>query len=209
MATTLNQLGHRIGARGGRTRQSLLDATARLLETRHFGAIRPADIAAEAGASPSNFYTYFKTVDEAVLALCQAAAEPFQPLAARLDADWSGDQAFAIARAYVEAVRALWRSHGPVLRVEHMLADMGEPAFVEARVRRLRRIHLMFERRIAQAHATGYHPSRLDPRLASYEVAALVESVAGGFDLLRRGETPDEAILDTTAHMVVRLVTGR
>jgi len=36
-----------------------------------------------------------------------------------------------------------------------------------------------------------------------------VESVAGGFELMRRGDTPDEAIIDTTAHIVVKLVTGR
>jgi hypothetical protein len=96
-----------------------------------------------------------------------------------------------------------------VLRIEHMLADKGEAGFVESRVRRLRRVHLAFERRIAVAHATGYHAAGLDPRLASYEVANLVESVAAGFDLLRRGDTPPEAIIDTTAHIVVKLVTGR
>jgi len=95
------------------------------------------------------------------------------------------------------------------MRVEHMLADKGEPDFAEARVRRLRRVHLAFERRIATAHATGYHAPGLDPRLTSYEVANLVESVAAGFALMQRGETPAEAIIDTTGHIVVKLVTGR
>jgi hypothetical protein len=90
-----------------------------------------------------------------------------------------------------------------------MLAGQGEACFVEARVRRLRRVHLSLERRIAVAHATGYHAPGLDPRLASYEVANLVESVAEGFDLMRRGDTPSDAVIDTTAHIVVKLVTGR
>ena len=51
-------------------------------------------------------------------------------------------------------------------------------------------------------------PEGLDPRLASYQVANMVESMADGFDLLLRADTA-EAILDTTAHMVVRLTTGR
>ena len=206
---TINKLGHRIGARGGRTRTAILDATRRLLERRHLGELRVADVAAEAGVSPSNFYTYFKTVEEPILALCEAAAVDFQPLSRHRDGDWSAEQAFSAARAYVVDVLMIWRDHGPVLRIEHMLADKGEAGFVEARVRRLRRVHLSLERRIAVAHATGYHAPGLDPRLASYEVANLVESVAAGFDLMRRGDTPSDAILDTTAHIVVKLVTGR
>jgi len=205
----INKLGHRIGARGGRTRAAILEATRRLLERRHLGELRVADVAAEAGISPSNFYTYFKTVEEPVLALCEAAAVDFQPLSRYLDGDWSADQAFASARAYVVDVLTIWRDHGPVLRIEHMLADKGEPGFAEARIRRLRRVHLALERRIAVAHATGYHAPGLDPRLTSYEVANLVESVAAGFELMRRGDTPAEAIIDTTAHIVVKLVTGR
>lgn len=205
----LNKLGHRIGARGGRTRGAILEATRRLLDRHHLGEIRVADVAAEADVSPSNFYTYFRTVEEPVLLLCEAAAADFQPLSRHLEGDWSAENAFAAARAYVVDVLMIWREHGPVLRIEHMLADKGEAGFVESRVRRLRRVHLAFERRIAVAHATGYHAAGLDPRLTSYEVANLVESVAAGFELMRRGETRPEAIIDTTAHIVVKLVTGR
>jgi hypothetical protein len=186
----INKLGHRIGARGGKTRAAILDATRRLLDRQHLGEIRVADVALEAG-------------------LCEAAATDFQPLSRHLEGDWSADQAFAAARAYVMDVLLIWRDHGPVLRIEHMLADKGEQGFVEARIRRLRRVHLSLERRIAVAHATGYHAPGLDPRLTSYEVANLVESVAAGFDLMRRGDTPPDAIIDTTAHIVVKLVTGR
>ena len=209
LRSTTNKLGHRIGARGGRTRQAILQATRRLLDRKHLGEIRVADVAAEAELSPSNFYTYFKTVEECVLGLCDAAAVDFQPLARHLDGDWSSETAFTAARAYVVDVLMFWGEHGPVLRIEHMLADKGEPGFAEARIKRLRRVHLAFERRIATAHATGYHARALDPRLTSYEVANLVESVAAGFDLMRRGDTPAEAIIDTTAHIVVKLVTGR
>jgi len=208
MADTVNKLGHRIGARGGRTRQAILDATRTLLNTRHYGDIRVADLASAAGVSPSNFYTYFKTVEEPVLALCEAAASDFQGLATHFQIDWPGDRAFGIARAFLLDVMTIWRDHGQVLRVEHMLADQGEPAFVESRVRRLRRLHLAIERRVAQAHASGLHPRDYNPRLVSYQIASIVESTAASFDLLRRADTA-EAILDTTALIVVKLTTGR
>ncbi|WP_295167818.1 TetR/AcrR family transcriptional regulator [uncultured Brevundimonas sp.] len=208
MADTTNKLGHKIGARGGRTRQAILDATQRLLNERHYGEIRVADLALAAGVSPSNFYTYFKTVEEPVLALCEVAATDFQGLAAHFQADWPGDKAFVIARAFILDVMAIWRSHGQVLRVEHMLADNGDAAFVESRVRRLRRLHLSIERRVAQAHASGLHPKDYNPRLASYQIASIAESTAASFDLLRRADTP-EAILDTAAIIIVKLTTGR
>ena len=40
--TTINKLGHRMGARGGRTRQALMNAGSTLLRERHFGAVRTA-----------------------------------------------------------------------------------------------------------------------------------------------------------------------
>ena len=195
MSETTNKLGHRIRTRGARTRRALLDALRNLLNNKHLGEIRPADVAAAAGVSAPTFYTYFASVEEGLLLLCEEAGEDFQRLAAHIHADWSGERAFEAARAYV-------------LEVEHMLADMGEPAFAESRIRRLRRLHLALERRIAQAHASGLHPEGLNPRLTSYETANLVESVAAGFELMRRADTP-EAIIDTTAHIVVKLTTGR
>lgn len=208
MTATTNKLGHKIGARGGRTRRALMDGVSALLETRHLGEIKVADAAQAAGVSTSNFYTYFATVEEAVLALCEDAGGDFQPLSRHLDHAWAPDEAFGAARALVLDMLDLWTRHGPVLRVEHMLADKGVEAFAESRIRRLRRLHLSLERRIAHARANGYLPEALNPRLASYEVASLIESVGAGFNLMRRADTP-EAIVDTTAHIVARLVTGR
>ena len=124
-----------------------------------------ADLASAAGVSPSNFYTYFKTVEEPVLALCEAAATDFQGTGtAHFQADWPGEQGLRqVGRAFILDVMAIWRDHGQVLRVEHMLADNGETAFVESRVRRLRRLHLAIERRVAQAHAGRLAPEGLQP----------------------------------------------
>jgi AcrR family transcriptional regulator len=208
-ARPVNKLGHRIGRRGGRTREAILAATRRLLETHKLADLRPADIAREAGVSAPSFYTYFKGVDEPVLALCEAAAAPYQTLTPLFDADWSGERAFDQARAYVTAVVDIWAEHGPVLRIGSALADEGHEAFATERIRRLRRVHLAIERKIAQARATGLHDPRLDPRLASYEAASMVDAVAAGLHLLQRGETPLESVIDTTTLLFARVVTGR
>ncbi|WP_409020483.1 TetR/AcrR family transcriptional regulator [Brevundimonas vesicularis] len=208
MTDATNKLGHKIRNRGARTRRALLTALRSLLNTRHLGEIRPADVAQLAEVSAPTFYTYFKSVEEGLLVLCEEAGEDFQRLARHIHADWTGDRGFDAVRGYVLEVLSLWEEHGPVLRVEHMLADMGEPDFATSRIKRLRRLHLALERRIAQAHANGLHPRGLNPRLTSYETANLVESVAAGFALMRRADTA-EAIVDTTVHVVLKLTTGR
>ena len=108
--------------------------------------------------SAPTFYTYFKSVEEGLLILCEEAGEDFQRLAKHIHADWTGDRAFEAVRAYVLEVLALWNDHGPVLRVEHMLADKGEPEFAESRIRRQRRLHPALERRIARPRRTAITP---------------------------------------------------
>jgi len=208
-ARPVNKLGHRIGRRGGRTREAILAATRRLLETHKLADLRPADIAREAGVSAPSFYTYFKTVDEPVLVLCEASGAPYQTLTPLFDADWSGERAFDQARAYVTAVVDIWAEHGPVLRIGAAMADEGHEAFATERIRRLRRVHLAIERKIAEARATGRHDPRLDPRLASYEAASMVDAVAASLRLLQRGDTPLDAVIDTTSLLFARVVTGR
>ncbi len=51
MSETTNKLGHKIRTRGARTRRALLDALRRLLNSKHLGEIRPADVAAAARVS--------------------------------------------------------------------------------------------------------------------------------------------------------------
>jgi AcrR family transcriptional regulator len=134
-----NKLGHRIRRRGARTREALLAAVRELLEERGPGAVRIADVAQRAGVSAPSVYTYFRTVDEAALALCEAAAPDTEALATLLEGDWSGDEAFRACRAFVEAMAEVWRVHGAALRVERLMADRGDAAFAESRIRRLRR----------------------------------------------------------------------
>jgi len=179
-----------------------------LLSSRHLGEIRIADVAQAAGSSAPTFYTYFDTLDEALLALCDEVASDWQGLAQHVEADWTAGRGLDQARALITHMLALWERHGAIVRVEQMMADRGDPAFVEARIGRLRRLHLALERRIAQAANAGLHPVGYDPRLASYEVANIAESAAASFNLLKRADS-DQAIIDTTALILVRLITGR
>ena len=64
-----------LGAKGQRTRQKIMEATAELLRQRAFGDIKITEIARTAGVTQSNFYTYFRGVEEVVLAFAQSTYE--------------------------------------------------------------------------------------------------------------------------------------
>ena len=70
--------GRIIGARAHRTRRSLLDATAELLEVRGAFGLRVVDITREVGMSPATFYQYFADVEAAILVLADEASDDIE-----------------------------------------------------------------------------------------------------------------------------------
>ena len=63
----LNQIGQKIGAKGERTRQRLIDVTVELLETHGMRDLTVAEIARVAETSSATFYVYFDNVQAVVL----------------------------------------------------------------------------------------------------------------------------------------------
>ena len=68
-----NKKGQRIGAKGDRMRQSLMDATAHLLASQPIWLIKVSDIASACGARAPGFYAYFDSVEEVILTLAEQA----------------------------------------------------------------------------------------------------------------------------------------
>nr|WP_260582911.1 TetR/AcrR family transcriptional regulator [Sphingopyxis sp. PET50] len=67
--------GRKLGAKGQRTRQQLIEATVALLETHGLRDVSVVDVARAAQTSPATFYVYFKGVPEAVLAALEHASQ--------------------------------------------------------------------------------------------------------------------------------------
>lgn len=70
---------HETDRRARRSRKAILDALIRLIFSKRYGAIRTAELIAEAGVGRSTFYEHFRSKDDVLL----AAIDPiFVPLAA-------------------------------------------------------------------------------------------------------------------------------
>ena len=110
------QTGRKLGPRALRTRDRLLDATAKLLEERSVLDISVVEITRQVGSSPATFYHYFKDVEEAALALALRASGEMPDLIALVDGPWSGRAGIETARRIVEAFIDHWDAHHAALR---------------------------------------------------------------------------------------------
>ncbi len=129
----LNQIGQRIGAKGERTRQKLIDVTVSLLESHGMRDLTVAEVARVAETSPATFYVYFDSVQAVVLGALERAPHSNQALLDLMCAPWNISDAPARAIGFVRLYTDLWNRHGTIFRVRNMAAEEGDQRFLAAR----------------------------------------------------------------------------
>ena len=128
----VNKSGQAMYRKGQEKRQRLVDATAELLRTGPLAQLRAADIARAAGTSLPNFYLYFHSVIDAVLAAVQQVLMADEGIVGMAEAEWAPHELDARAREFTYAYIAHWAKSAPLLRVSAMLVAEGEPRFIKA-----------------------------------------------------------------------------
>ncbi len=129
----LNQIGQRIGAKGERTRQKLIDVTVSLLESHGMRDLTVAEVARVAETSPATFYVYFDSVQAVVLGALERAPHSNDELVGLMRAPWGDGDAGTRALEFVRLYTDLWNRHGTIFRVRNMAAEEGDARFVTAR----------------------------------------------------------------------------
>ena len=201
-----NRKGQRIGAKGDRMRQSLMDATAHLLATQPIWSIKVSDIAGACGARPPGFYAYFDSVEEVILTLAEQANAARPDMAGLINADWTSENGFECARKLAEMSVEHWLAYRPVLQVVRMRADEGDPDFLPVRVAGMRPLVRALRNRMEAAQALGLLKADFDPRLGAYTVADLIDSWGQHWSLTVQSGIPEERILDTLATLLFELI---
>ena len=102
----VGQRGRILGPRALGTRQKRLDATRDRLDSHSLREIRVIDVARAVDASPATFYQYFKDIEEAVLALAEAASSEMPVVAKLLEPPWLGHAGLGCARKRVPSSNA-------------------------------------------------------------------------------------------------------
>ena len=204
----VDQSGRPLGARAAETRQRLLDATEALLAERPLRELRVMDVARRVGTSPATFYQYFEDLEDAALRLAERAAEEVPAIVAEIRGGWDAAEALPRARRIVEAVIGHWDAHRAVLRVRNLRSEEGDPRFLALR----RRVHGPVIEAFADAVRGAQRAGRVEPAVhpgaAGAALAAILERLAAYHSELSAFGVTREHLVETTARIVVRTLTG-
>lgn len=168
----------KLGAKGQRTRQQLIDATVDLLETHGLRDVSVVDVARAAQTSPATFYVYFKGVPEVVLAALEGASQNSPELEAVIARDWMGPGAAEAARAFVECYTELWNRNRTIFVVRNLAAEEGDARFYEARMTQARPMMDAISQQVERAQAAGRTPAHLSPRSCAGTVLMILERLS-------------------------------
>jgi len=177
-ARKVNQNGQRIGAKGQRTRQRLVDVTVELLQTHGLRDLTVAEVARVAQTSPATFYVYFDGVPDVVLSALETASQTSPRLLELIDDDWIGEDGLQRAREFVDLYCHIWLQNSTVFRVRNLAAEEGDPRFIEARRNAVRTLIARLTDRIDAARAAARISPALDGRANAAAILILLERLA-------------------------------
>lgn len=198
----------KLGAKGKRTRQQLIEATVALLETSGLRDLSVVDVARAANTSPATFYVYFKGVPEAVLAALENASQTSPELEALIDRDWLAPGAMEDAHVFVERYTDLWNRNRNIFVVRNLAAEEGDTRFYEARMRQARPMMAAISKQVSRAQAAGRTPTDLSPQSCSGTILMLLERLAAIGPISRADSGVDYAELKAAAAYQIAMMLG-
>lgn len=205
-----NHYGQKIGSKGERTRQVLIDTTVELLESHGLRDVSVADVARAAQTSPATFYVYFRGVPEVVLAALDGALQTSPEIEALLARDWQGPDAASSARKFVDAYCALWNRYRTVFRVRNMAAEEGDERFYRSRMDAAVPVLEGLTLQIERAQIAGLMPAALKPRSCAATILMLLERLAAiGPITDQRDDISYDALKAAAAHTVATMLGAR
>jgi AcrR family transcriptional regulator len=196
-----------LGPRAHTTRRRMLAAAAELLQRKSLRELRVSDIARQVGSSPATFYQYFKDAEDAVLLLAELATAEMPAIVETIGGDWNGEAGLQQARAIADAFIRHWDQHRAVLRARNIASDEGDVRFQEVRNRAMRPVLLALSAKVAE-HRPGADAAGESPLAAAAALAAILERLAAYHAELESVGVTRTQLVETTARIVSRTVTG-
>lgn len=205
-----NHYGQKIGSKGERTRQVLVDTTVELLETHGLRDVSVADVARAAQTSPATFYVYFRGVPEVVLAALEGALQTSPEIEAIFAEPWHRGDSARLARSFVDTYCLLWNRHRTIFRVRNMAAEEGDQRFYRARMEAAVPIMSLLTEQIELAQSAGLIPADLKPRSCAGTILMMLERLAAiGPITDERDDISYDSLRAAAAHSVALMLGER
>lgn len=200
--------GRKLGTKGQRTRQHLIDATVALLETHGLRDVSVVDVARAVQTSPATFYVYFKGVPEVVLAALEGASQTSPELEAIIDRDWLAPGGTAAAAAFVDCYTDIWNCYRTIFVVRNLAAEEGDARFYEARMHQARPMMDAISRQVERAQAAGRTPAHLSPRSCAGTMLMMLERLSAVGPMSSRSDGVGYADLKAAAAHSFAMMLG-
>ena len=178
--TLLNLDGQRLGRKGAETRERLISAAVKLIESGSVRDLKTADITREADAAPSSFYRYFETVDDLLLAAIADRAPVAPDLIDLVSLPWPAGQIRHHASVFAAAFLEYWEEHYALLHVRNLAADEGDARFVALRWAAISPLFSQLSAKVAAAQAQGRAPADIDPNAVAGVMMSSLERMGAG-----------------------------
>ncbi len=208
-ASSHNQHGQEMGAKGRETRRRLLDAMTGLLEKAPLHAISVADIAKQAATSPATFYIYFRDVDEIALTVIDEHTQSTPELLAIIDLDWRDGIPIDYGRTFVGTYADVWQSQSAIFLARNLAAEAGDARFYTARETAVRPLLDALARKVTRNKAAG----RLAADVHPYATAAVLMTLLERLAAVARRQTGEagityDSIIEAAAQVVSSVLEG-
>lgn len=202
----VDQTGRPLGPRARETRRRLLEAAEKLLSQTKLRDLRVIDIAREVGTSAATFYQYFRDVDDVVVRVAEQVSEEIPGMLELIAGSWRGPEGLVKARTIVEAFIEHWDAHQAVLRVRNLASDEGDERFQRLRAKTMTPLLMQLADVIEQHRGADDPQGR--PAAAAAAMAAILERLAAYHRELELVGVTREDLVESSAHILHRTVTG-
>lgn len=192
-APQYNLMRQKLGAKGAATRQRILDAAVRLVNVQTGEVPSISLICRAALTSKATFYQYFEDFNALVIELLRPAFADVEKLAQMLAEDWPDDDIYDRSYAFVAAYFDQWDKYRVPLRLRNILADSGDKAMIEVKLRSIDPIVRELAHKLCAGRGGG-RERRDDHALA----IALMNAIANAAMIITHNVYPkaiDEAIV--------------
>lgn len=152
-----NFVGQRIGPKGRKVRDNLLQAAREVMLANPTTIPTMTAVTAAAGVKITSVYRYYPDVNSLLVDAMRPMIADMAPAVAVLDADWPKGSAFDRAFAFSGLIHDYWRERMGVLFVRNSIAEMGDPAFVRLRLDWARPLLVAIAGKLGEAHGRTPH----------------------------------------------------
>jgi AcrR family transcriptional regulator len=198
--------GRALKKKGAGTRQRILDVLEVLLQENAASELRVARVAEAAQVALPTFYSYFESLDDALLAVVRQEKFAYAEVMKLLLPPWPEPELPARARSFVTAYFDFWDEHRAVLRLRNLRGDEGDARFLAVRFAFTVPIMDAIAEKLAVAKAAGRLPAHVPALSFSAVIMAALERNGSSYIHINRNSRAD--LIEATVQTLVMWLSG-